>query len=223
MKKNISLQLIDPKKYLNEISQCCIEGYGKEPWNEHYICEKCIDPNDFDPQIKYKNFGNCPIHHTPLKQFWSIDRTRRYIEQAVQNQSFKAFGAICDGRLLGFFWGFHKEVKGLSTFYLDVIFVDPQERRGKGSISLVDILVVLESRGFSLASWILSQIDLPLFVQLYRHHLVIAQQLGFDGVSTRTSIQHPYLQSRLRIMGYDMAGQSQDDTTRAYFVLRRSS
>ena len=231
---------INPNKLdYNWLSEWFIKFYKRSPWNEYKMCPRCKRPDDFGPEHTWgiKNYPEkCPICQTRPVYFWSPERVEKYIDQAVEN-GFLGYGAWDENdNLAGWILGYDlpeekKEEIGIKNndkyFYLDVIGILPQYRRGGRLAGAVQAaLAIIKVRFFLcrrtlLDRWIERMGDASGSItgHIYFKMIDLLCKNGYNGIATRTHTKSSKIKKIAKIVNLKEGNLSSEDRERRYYYL----
>lgn len=164
----IRVKQSDPMQHLDQLQKAISRFYDHEPWSDNYICSACHPPiastmlSWWDHKVQCP--GKCELCRQELNEFWSMERFRVYLQDAMSNHGFVFLGAFNDedsNKLVGWLWGYGKNITKHDSFYIDMIGVEESYRRHGGVRDLaLQALFILKMRLSPLQR--LSVLDIPL-------------------------------------------------------------
>lgn len=181
---------VNPSEYLVDLSQNLTQFYWGEPWRDRYVCNNCLPPgevdkNDFKFDEKVKKCPYCNCSGDNIDKFWSLQRTRAYMENKMKKEKFLFIGVFDKEKIVGWIWGYEeKSIANKKTFYIDMIGLKKEYRRKK---LFLEVLVFLKINYFlriDYFDFILGKvfsISENLFLELIRNI-----KDDFEWVSTKT-------------------------------------
>lgn len=217
-----------------------VRFYSLGPWNEAWVCPGCKPTDDFGPAHRYpldSELTSCSACGTPFEQFWSPDRTRRYIESAMSRAGFRGRVARVERHTVGWIWGYEVSPRDVAVqehllptdfetgFYIDRIATLPGYRRPGGLRGMCHQLLFLAKMRLSpdrasVLDFLLDRSQPPVVARLFLAVLKDLDPPSLPYLVTRTHRKAHHVIRLIRLAGFDPVGPSLADPERHYFMRR---